>query len=65
MDETALLTPEQFASLKTAALLIFFAAFMLILGWLAISRSGKFEEASRIPLNDDSPGTTTRGSKHE
>lgn len=35
------------------ALLMFFTIFIGIVVWLAAARRGKFDEAARIPLDDD------------
>jgi cbb3-type cytochrome oxidase subunit 3 len=41
-----------YSILKTAALVIFFAAFVIILLRLVFSSRTKYDEAARLPLDD-------------
>ena len=51
-----------YAILKTLALLIFFAAFMFILLRLVFGGRKRYDEAARIPLDDESKRSRESGS---
>jgi len=44
-----------YGTLKTAAMVVFFAVFMGILLWLVLSKSSTFRRMSRLPLEEEPP----------
>ena len=44
-----------YGTLKTAAMIVFFAMFVGILLWLVLSNSSTFRRMSRLPLEEDPP----------
>ena len=53
MPGTDVITLAVSTSWIEIALVIFLVVFLAILGWVLFARPGAFDEAARIPLNDD------------
>ncbi len=64
LEATPTIAGLDIALIKKVMLLIFFAAFMAIVIRLILTRSDRYSDAARIPLDDD-PQTLPENSERE